>query len=760
MSDRVTKPGMLLGALVFVPNMVSGQVLEELVVTAKQREQNLQEVPLSITAFSADQIREKALSDPRDLARFTPNFNFYAGTGRQDPSELSIRGLSPNTTDERYQGVSFFLDGVPISGNIVGLPLFNLERVEVIKGPQSATFGRSTYSGAVNYITRDPEVDTVAGEAVFRWADGARSAEDSHLASGFLEFPILANQLWASVGFTQSVRGALGRDLATGEPLGREKTRAWSGTVLYRPYENFSIRLRVNYDREDDSHAAVYVQHPRSWVANNTTTVLPQGDLWTTRVADPDVSAAGCEPRFVVDRLTCDAERDRLFASWIVTREMSSGASWSYSGGYLNQDVRAPLDATFAGSGDPLFSDVPTPVKPASLFFVSPRNFYNTSHQLIYLSPSNNDLTWRVGTSYLYERTLNYGLSGGAAGPTPTNPKGQRTGALWSRFIAGFGAVDWQLSQAWALALEGRLERDTVGFDACTFCFTATSEDRSESSLNFLPRFTAQYRLNDDILLYGLFAYGTKIGRYNDTVPPNFPFAEKEKLYNYELGAKTSLWEGRAILNIAVFYQDVKDQQFRAAVPGTIQQFIQNVGSSDIWGFELESAARVTERLSATLAVGYAKHEYKSAVSLNESPISTRIFFPAGQANLLGLTTINTPRLTGAASMTYTAPITSTTDLRARLDYSYRGKTFVDTGNIARTPVSHRVNARLSYGTDLLEATIFVNNLTNDGVALGSRFGAAAGCFFTAPELDTPQRCLHAAIPRPREIGIELRAKF
>ena len=114
-------------------------VMDSVIVTAKQREQNLQDVPLAITVFANDDLVKKNILDARDLALFTPSFNFASGSGRGDPSAVALRGVAPNTSDERFQGVSFFVDGVPLSGQLGGVDISQLERVEIIKGPQSAS---------------------------------------------------------------------------------------------------------------------------------------------------------------------------------------------------------------------------------------------------------------------------------------------------------------------------------------------------------------------------------------------------------------------------------------------------------------------------------------------------------------------------------------------------------------------------------------------------------------------------------------------
>jgi hypothetical protein len=114
-------------AIAATSQAVAQTKIEEIVVTAKNRTERLQDVPLSISAFSADVLRANQIVDVRDLQRITPALNAYSFTGRSDPNGLSLRGVAPNTSDERYQGVSFFLDGIALSGQLTSLDLAGLE---------------------------------------------------------------------------------------------------------------------------------------------------------------------------------------------------------------------------------------------------------------------------------------------------------------------------------------------------------------------------------------------------------------------------------------------------------------------------------------------------------------------------------------------------------------------------------------------------------------------------------------------------------
>ncbi len=143
--------------------------LEEIVVVARKREEKLQDVPISISAFSAQAIRDRNIQNSYDLANFTPNFNFTPNLGRR-LDVPNIRGQFGPLNASTPPNASFFVDGVFVTGSIASTSLANLERAEILRGPQSAVFGRATFSGAINYITRKP-TDEYAGQVNARYGE-------------------------------------------------------------------------------------------------------------------------------------------------------------------------------------------------------------------------------------------------------------------------------------------------------------------------------------------------------------------------------------------------------------------------------------------------------------------------------------------------------------------------------------------------------------------------------------------------------------
>ena len=222
----------------------------EIVVTARKREERLQDVPLTISVVNADMISRSHLNNVSDLATQTPGFSYKQGFGRSGGGggagvRPSIRGMSsvvgaPNA--------AFFVDGVFVSDNIASYQLDNLERVEVIKGPQSALFGRQTFSGAISYITRKP-TNELSGKAKVTYGEYGNFE-----ASGFISGPIIKDVLLFEVN---ARRYNFGGDYVNADSgkrdLGAQKSTNFGGKLLFRPTSNIEIIGNLGFSRDRDT---------------------------------------------------------------------------------------------------------------------------------------------------------------------------------------------------------------------------------------------------------------------------------------------------------------------------------------------------------------------------------------------------------------------------------------------------------------------------------------------------------------------------
>jgi len=224
-------------------------VLEEITVTARKTEERLIEAPLSITAFSADDIEKKGFTTLEDVARSAPGVQ-YSQQGGQIPgrytSAIRFRGMNVNSDSPSLQLGSLFIDGVYVLGGTQSIPYDDVERIEVIKGPQSATYGRSTFGGAINYITRTPSLTEFSGKLN---ASAANYGESDVSAS--FEGPIINDKLSFRIGGRMYNRGAVFR-ATDGGGLGEESSKSINLTLNLQATEAWNVKFRGFHAIDDD----------------------------------------------------------------------------------------------------------------------------------------------------------------------------------------------------------------------------------------------------------------------------------------------------------------------------------------------------------------------------------------------------------------------------------------------------------------------------------------------------------------------------
>jgi len=233
----------------------SEEPLEEVVVTARQREETLIEIPLAISAFTEEKIREAGFRDLSDVVRQTPSVDFQQrgsglGVGGRINPVIRIRGVASPSPLPHLAATSLFVDGVFALGGANAVPINDIERIEVIKGPQSAFFGRNTFAGAINYVTRTPKLD--ARYSRIDLSAGNRGLYDVTLLSSF---PLVTDKLAIEGNIRGYGRGS--QFTATdGGGLGGEETKSGALTLFAKPTENLRIKARVAYSEDDDEMPA------------------------------------------------------------------------------------------------------------------------------------------------------------------------------------------------------------------------------------------------------------------------------------------------------------------------------------------------------------------------------------------------------------------------------------------------------------------------------------------------------------------------
>ncbi|MCC5870733.1 MAG: TonB-dependent receptor [Gammaproteobacteria bacterium] len=767
--------------------------LEEIIVTAKGREQSLFDVPLSITVLNEELIQQLGISTFDDLNRWVPALNIRTPSGRRQ-STITMRGLSPNTNDERLRSVSIFVDGVYLSGSIASLRLQDLERVEVVRGPQATMFGRATYTGAIDLITKTPKVDQLTGRLGGGFSQYSSGNTSRYEINGRLDFPILQDRLWGSVSAVHDSTDSFAQTPSGSTGIGGEESTAIAALLYAEPTDNLSIKFRYNRSEDRDDTSFVHITHPDEWIAAGVeTSTVGNNTIWPVgKVMNPVVGTTECQPEYgdgipgSIGRgrpEDCGQRMERNFASWIVDYDLGDYAL-SYRGGYFRSFLNSNNDFRPRGNVDGLGVDPffgpgngITPGNKAPSGYISTAERYqNISQQLRIVSPSEAQLRWLAGLYYFTEkgtnfRTDNFNLSSSHTGSITDAAQIVDRGPEETENFAVFGQLEYDLTEQVTASFEFRLGRETLERKQCPDCRLASYPDQvgadsKETETDFLPRVTLTWKPDGDQTYYALYSEGRRSGRFNTSEPANFPgnfadfvYVRPEELKNYELGAKNSFADSRVQTSVALFYMDLKHQHQTAQLPDTTLSFTQNVGKSSVWGFEFETFAALTDRVSATLGVGYADHTYDTEF-VPGSALDRRI---VNNRPVKGTTSVGNPRTTINGGVQYLAPMMTGYELLVRVDASYRSRAYIDLANQAYVGANTRLNLLTTLSRDAWSASLYARNLNNDRTSPGN-FSGTSTCTYTNPAFTTfnsaLQRCSALGVSRGRELGVSAAWNF
>jgi iron complex outermembrane receptor protein len=592
-------------------------VLEEITVTARKTEERLLEAPVSITAFSAADIEEKGLRGLEDIASLAPGVQYNA-QGGQIPgrynSAIRFRGMNVNSSSPSLQLGSLFVDGVYVLGGTHSIPLDDVERIEVIKGPQSAAYGRSTFGGAINYITKAPSLTEWSTKASL----SAAEYEDYEL-SARIEGPIIQDKLGISVGARVYDRGGVEKT-SDGGSLGKEKTTTVSMSINFQPVDSFNLKLRAFKGEDNDGPArgglvngfsndsctgtTVNTQDPAFPVASPTRYVcgaVPEigsalnifgqpAVLDQVTTLFPSLAASIGKPNFVYDNLAVRPNDSRVDVPSIdrvgLIRKLerySAIATFDFAEGYqlVAQASSNKEEANWIRS----FGLTPR----ADWWSRDPVDQEDESYEIRLSSPQDQNLTWLVGAN-IYEQTFIQSGSGGDAvwlcfrlfGVQPAGPcsgvallfpnsLAQNTDKVKTEGI--FASVNYKFSDAFSISVEGRQQKDE------TIKAILTSTPSSLTQDKFLPRVIARWTPSEDTNVYASWAKGLlspiinseiaqatprELAQYESQFPGISGVVEGDELDMFELGWKQQWLNGRAQTNIAYYWGDWKNMKGRS----------------------------------------------------------------------------------------------------------------------------------------------------------------------------------------------------
>jgi len=703
-----------------------GATIQEVFVTARKQEESLQAVPLSITAFTEDaieQVNPKTLADLNNLA---PGLNWQAVTKRDGQGRVFFRGTSGTTPAPKAQ---LFMDGVYINGNASNISFSEIERVEVLPGPQSAQFGRSTFAGAVNYITKDP-TDEFKGHVSANYAN-IGDQEQSLSLSG----PLIPGKLFGSLSGSyaqfNSPDSWVAKDGTT--KLAEFETKSVNGKLVYKPTDNLTIKARGSYYEDKDAPPVVCIPDP-----NDRNTVITRPDGSTTRYQvgtfnSLHYSSANCAT--YINPAAKDTNDYRYGIRTMASAELNlNDFTLSLTGSYQHEDVTRGQTGNYQEPNS-LFQDMGNPMYGLDDAFQGSKE---NSGEFRLTSPQSGRFRYAVGL--YYEEVT--GTSVGTAYPRNTCLTTCTSTILGSfrvntaptfsdtldvvRDKSIFGSMFYDLTDQVTVSFEGRYQMEYVAQDN-----NLSGLDLDGDFNSFLPRLTVQFKATDDLQFYAVYSIGNIPGRFNTSEFIGEPgsntstdqrFVKEEELKNYEFGMKSDWLDHRLQLNAAVYHMDwdkiqASEQFFRAN--GDSFSVTTNRGSAKMDGIELDAIFIPAAGWDLRATASYVDSEWVNFCSTNLSALIGRSDRspPNSCVDVSGKKVDTVAPFRGSVSAGYTAPLAGTQwNWHLRGDYQYAAPMWADEFNYAKSEAMQAANIRLGVENGRLNAEIYCLNCTdNDG---------------------------------------------
>jgi len=598
-------------------------VLEEILVTAQKRVQSLQEVPISVAAVTGEKIEKMGVENLEDLTSYVPNIHFTeTGMGTQ----LRIRGIGSDNSQGFEQSVGVYKDGIYHSrAQLFRAPVYDVERAEVMRGPQGTLFGKNSIAGAIDLITAKP-TDELAGKISGSYENEFGTQEFDGFISGPLANNLkgrLAMRYYEDPGFMVNTFRNIDEAEST-ELSGR-------GSLLWQPDSNLDILLIVEHNSYDVEGRAIEITQDLPATAGpyggfNYSQILASRNGGVTFDNRQDFRRQTNTPEYSDNEIDTQTLR--------IDYEMPYFTITSLTG-YLNFKYDELCDCDFT---------------PANIFDLTIREKYEQFSQEVRLtSEEGGTVEWLGGVFYqTYDQTFNDDfnlpatstLNALTAGLIPSVFFGtgiDRDFTQKSDVWAIFGEITWSITDAVKLNLGGRYTEEekeatkilnvvgvenpadltTVAFiyagpnfatDTVQFGGHDLAEARDESS--FTPSATLSYQANDDVMTYVRFSKGFKAGGFDPRSNNSTRFEfEEEKVTSLELGSKMRFADGRGELNVAVYHMDYEDLQV-SQFDGAVGFNIGNAKSTLVQGIEMDGRWQISNHWSSSYGVALLDFEY------------------------------------------------------------------------------------------------------------------------------------------------------
>lgn len=674
--------------------------LEQIVVTARRREESLQDVPISVAAFSDTDITRNMMDGVEDYLARTPGVSFIS-TGARDRKDITIRGISNFLTTDSSSRVGtfgFYIDEFNVSAGTTNPQVMDIDRIEILRGPQGTYFGRNSVGGALNITTKKPDLSQFHAESAVEFARYSTYGID-----GIINVPLVEDvlALRGNVRYQQS-----DGNIRNVHPIGGGngwENRYGKISLRYAPTDRLMLDFSGSFTRQRvDMREGV-----PSGVFADFSAGLYGGIIGPGVTPHPD--GVGFYPDNT-DRVNFNRPQDLGSDFYILNGRINydfDRFSFRSITGLI--DSEQLLLGDIDGSSFDYFYES-NPVKRDSL-----------SQEVRLQSLGQWNVDWTVGAIITEENgSTNSQTFAGTARPFGL-PEGTNVSAGFviedndSGSQAAFGELVWHLTDRMDLTGGIRYTYEDASIDARTNQGQTAVQEASFNDVS--PKVSVSYRFSDAAMTYATVSKGFKSGGLQIGTQFGSDSFESEILWNYEAGIKTNLLDNRVRLNATAFYMDWSDVQAQfnegVLVDGELVFFagIQNAASARSYGFEADASALIGDNLSLNAGIGYVNAKF---IDFEDA------FVENATHDLSGRSLPSAPKWSLNADAEYGFPFAGDFEGYARLEWFYRDDTEPDLPSLVNdgfpwdVPSFHHVNLRVGIERERFSLTAYVENLLDE----------------------------------------------
>lgn len=628
--------------------------LEEIVVTARKREENVQDTPIAVSAFTGEGLELRGVTDLANLDNFTPNLvlNRSPSNSGVTNAAVYIRGIGQNDFVPVIDpGVGIYVDGVYLGRSVGGvLDLLDLERVEILRGPQGTLFGKNTIGGAVSLTSKQPN-DEFSGKA-----DIKLGTDDRINVRGTLNIP-LSDNFFTRVSLASFNQDGYVDRVFDGKDLGDDDTVAGKIAARWIVNDDVDVDFSFDYSKDDENGPPIIITGiepinsglfgpggaPSMTLAQNTIAaqladpagVVPGGTFADLTIDPPGLNHGACfepanlnNPNCYNQRFIQPEEGTKNFGSDPTKSELEAWGASATVNWEINENLTFKSITAFRTFDGEFFNDSDGgPQTVSQLIDIFDQDQFTQEFQLL---GTGDKFNWILGLYYFEEDGKNIN-------PVRFSQVHLQSGGHFdSDSWAVFGQGTYNITDQLSLTIGLRYTEDTKNYLPDQFfevfpigplplppcpgtgapCQVGDRvlpfvEETTETE-ELIPMVNLSYDWSEDFMTYFTYAEGFKGGGFTQRIfPPeaSLPDFGPEFVKSYEIGFKYDGWDGRMRLNGAVFYTDYTDIQLLVADPTRVGPFVTNAGDADITGLELELQLAPAEGWLISASVGYLDPE-------------------------------------------------------------------------------------------------------------------------------------------------------